>query len=330
MKYLLHPIVIIMILILNTPLSADDEPTIMPLPTVTLPSPKLKPIELQQLHIESKITGNIAQTTYEMGFYNPNSRVLEGELKLALLQGQSVVGYALEINGKYRDAVVVNKAKAKESFENTIRQQIDPAIIEKSLGNNYKLRLYPIPSKGIKKLKVTVEQLLSSKDGSYRYVVPFVSDKKIDEFSLDLRVVSTQKPIVKGFIENEEITASSMGYFVNYKKQNIKLDRAIRLEIPKGSETNNYFQTSTDGTDNWFMSLVDKKKASATPRAMPKSSEIIWDSSLTLVKRNLAKEFQFLDKLFAKVSEVEVSLKRLDIELLSHSGLFESPILLDL
>ena len=212
MKQLYKLLIAIMILTLNTPLTAEDE--IAPLPSISLPSDKLDAIRLDSLTIVTKITGNIAQTTYEMGFYNPNSRVLEGELKMPLLEGQSVVGYALEINGAFREAVVVNKAKAKESFENTIRQNIDPAIMEKTLGNNYKLRLYPIPSKGIKKLKVTVEELLSSKDGSYRYAVPFVSDDKIANFALDLRVVSALKPRVKGFIENEEIQASSSGYFV--------------------------------------------------------------------------------------------------------------------
>ncbi len=118
----------------------------IPIPSIVLANDTLNPIILQTLNIQSKITGNIAQTTYEMGFYNPNERILEGDLKLPLLENQAVVGYALEIEGQYRDAVIVPKVKAKESYENTIRQQIDPAILEKTLGNHYKLRLYPIPA----------------------------------------------------------------------------------------------------------------------------------------------------------------------------------------
>ena len=102
MKILYRFIIFLTILSTTSPLMSLEE---VPLPTITLPSPKLKAITLERLNIETKITGNIAQTTYEMGFYNPNDRVLEGDLKIPLLEGQSVVGYALEIKGKYRDAV---------------------------------------------------------------------------------------------------------------------------------------------------------------------------------------------------------------------------------
>ena len=299
--------------IVSLALFAEDE-MMTPLPTVTLPSTQLEPIRLNSLNISTKITGNIAQTTYEMGFYNPNSRVLEGELKMPLLDGQSVVGYALEMNGVFRDAVVVNKAKAKESFENTIRQQIDPAIMEKTLGNNYKLRLYPIPNKGIKKLKVTVEELLSSKDGFYKYVVPFVSTTEIAHFSLDLKVVSAQKPEVHGFIEDEEMQVNSSGYYLEYKKKNIELDKSIKLLIPKASKGNDYFQTSND-SDNWFMSVVEKKSSLSISRVLPKQIEIIWDSSLSMVNRNLTKELAFLEMVFLKLPTCRVSLKRLDINL---------------
>ncbi len=78
-----------------------EDVVIRTLPEVTLQE-KLKPIELRTLNIDIKIIGNIAQTTYEMVFYNPNRRILEGELKLSLLDGQSIVEYAREVNGEYR------------------------------------------------------------------------------------------------------------------------------------------------------------------------------------------------------------------------------------
>ena len=94
------------------------------LPVVTLQG-KHKAIVLNRLDVTVKIAGPIAQTSYEMVFYNPNNRILEGELKLPLLDGQSVVGYALNIDGAYRESVVIDKSKAKKVFENTIRQNID-------------------------------------------------------------------------------------------------------------------------------------------------------------------------------------------------------------
>ena len=43
-------------------------------------------------------------------------------------------------NGKMRDGVVVEKEKARQTFEAVERQNIDPGILEKTKGNNYKTR----------------------------------------------------------------------------------------------------------------------------------------------------------------------------------------------
>ncbi|MDR1133555.1 MAG: hypothetical protein LBL05_05295, partial [Synergistaceae bacterium] len=49
-----------------------------------------RPIELRALGVKSSITGRFAMTTVEMTFFNPNGRVLEGELQFPLADGQTV------------------------------------------------------------------------------------------------------------------------------------------------------------------------------------------------------------------------------------------------
>ena len=68
-----------------------------------------KQLALSTLDVKVNITGNIATTTYDMLFYNPSSRVLEGELKFPLAENQEISRLALEMNGKLREGVVVDK-----------------------------------------------------------------------------------------------------------------------------------------------------------------------------------------------------------------------------
>ena len=91
-----------------------------------------KEIILDTMKISAEIKGSISTTTYELTFYNPNNRILEGEFEFPLLSGQTVTGYALDINGKMRDGVVVEKEKARQTFEAVERQNIDPGILEKT------------------------------------------------------------------------------------------------------------------------------------------------------------------------------------------------------
>ena len=71
------------------------------------------PVVLQAIRIDTEISGSRAITSVEMTFFNPNRRILEGELQFPLLDGQQVIGFALDIDGKLREAVPVEKAKGQ-------------------------------------------------------------------------------------------------------------------------------------------------------------------------------------------------------------------------
>lgn len=99
-------------LVLSTHLISQETPVIK-----LTDSTQLK---LSVLDVEVKIIGNFAITTYDMQFYNGFDTILEGELAFPLGQGQSVSGFAMEVNGGLRDAVIVEKELARAAFENTV------------------------------------------------------------------------------------------------------------------------------------------------------------------------------------------------------------------
>ena len=137
-------------------------------------------ISVKKLKVDVTVLGDIAITTFDMYFYNPNHRVLEGELSFPLEENQSVIRFALEINGNLRDAVVVEKEKARVAFESTVRNNIDPALLEKTKGNNYKARIYPIPARGSKRVVLSFQQKLLIQNDVYFYKIPFNYKRKLE------------------------------------------------------------------------------------------------------------------------------------------------------
>src|SRR6476620_8305137 len=113
-------------------------------PRLTIAAPAEKPVTLDTVRITTDIRGSLAVTSVEMRFFNPNARQLEGELQFPLLDGHQVIGVAMDVNGKLRDAVPVDKARGQEVFEEVTRAQIDPALLQVTQGNNYKLRVFLI------------------------------------------------------------------------------------------------------------------------------------------------------------------------------------------
>src|SRR5260221_13695853 len=96
---------------------------------------KLEPMQLQDVSNDIRIEGFVASSTLDLTFFNPNRRVLEGELVFPLAGGQSITGYALEVAGKLRQGVVVEKETARVAFEATERRGIDPGLAELTRGN---------------------------------------------------------------------------------------------------------------------------------------------------------------------------------------------------
>ena len=150
-------------------------------------------IELQSLKIESSISGGLAETTVRMTFYNPNSRQLEGNLQFPLLDGQQITAFALDINGKMRKAVPVEKAKGRQVFEEIERRGVDPGLLENTQGNNFKLRIYPIAAKGVRTVELRYSESLKRQDNDWLYTLPMGFGNKLKDFELGLKTNGISK-----------------------------------------------------------------------------------------------------------------------------------------
>jgi hypothetical protein len=76
--------------------------------------------------------------------------------------------------GKLHEARVVARDKALESYEETVRSQVDPALLEYAGGNTFSGRVFPIPPKGYNRVLIAYEELLpyTSAGMQYRYPLP--------------------------------------------------------------------------------------------------------------------------------------------------------------
>jgi len=155
-------------------------------------------LKLSSLKIDVQVVGNIATTTYDMLFYNSTDRILEGQLSFPLGQNQNVTRFALAINNKLREAVVVEKELGRVVFETTVRQNIDPALLEKTKGNNYKARIYPIEPNSTKRVVLAYEQQLIYSKNAHQYLLPLDFKDKLDVFSCKIEVFNQLlEPIIK-------------------------------------------------------------------------------------------------------------------------------------
>ena len=264
------------------------------------------PMQLQELSMDILVMGQTAVTTMEMTFYNPNDRVMEGEFEFPLSNGQEVSRFALDIDGKLREGVVVDKALGRQAFEDIARRNVDPGLLEKTEGNNFRARVYPMPAQGVRRILIAFEQELSQKDGRDFYFLPIASGVKLKHFSLRTEVVARQ---VKADIENTlqlNFGQSCNSYISEVKKDNYTLDQNIGLTFPKIDKPQ--LLTASKGTDSYLYGNIALEKQSLKKKEKPKRIGILWDCSSSSQKRDFAKEFALLDAYFKEIKEVKVAL----------------------
>lgn len=275
-------------------------------PAIKISEPGFKPISLTELNINAEVISNIAASTYELVFYNPNNRVLEGELVFSLFNGQTVIDYALQINGKYRAASVVPKAKAKEAFESTIRARIDPGLIEKTIGNNFKTRLYPIPANGYKRIKITVQDILENKNNRLLYRIPFINKQPLKKLRISINLPALGNKPRSNYPEMV-FDKVSQGQMVKLEKTNAVIKQPIHIEIDSSNQQHAFIK-KMGGGDYIYKSLEHKASATGTTRKLPRNIAILWNHSLSNQERDLKKEFQFLNAYIQKARSIKVQL----------------------
>ena len=265
-----------------------------------------QPMQLQDLSVDILVMGQTAVTTMEMTFYNPNSRIMEGEFEFPLSNGQEVSRFALDINGKLREGVVVDKALGRKAFEDIVRRGIDPGLLEKTEGNNFRARVYPMPRRGTRKILIAFEQELSQKNGQDFYFLPIANAVKLKKFKIHTEVVSR---FVKADIQNSlqlDFTQSRNSYISEIEQSNYTLDKNIGLTFPKIDKPQ--LITATNGNESYLYGNVALEKQSLREKEAPKSIGILWDSSLSNEKRDFAKEYALLDAYFKEIKNTKVTL----------------------
>lgn len=284
----------------------------MPPPAVRAPqlvvaAPAERPIVLESVQVRVDVTGSLAQTEVEMTFHNPNPRVLEGELDFPLLDGQTIVGFALDVDGRLREAVPVEKARGQAVFEDIVRGQVDPGLLQQTLGNNFKLRIYPLPPRGRRHVVIRYGESLTARDQRLVYRLPLEYAQRIERFSLDVRVAgSPAAPKIQAqSLGILQFAAQGRYFSTQVERSQFAARGVLEMAIPRDL-AGNVYTTTRDG-QTWFHADVPIT-VFEQPRPRPRIVGIVWDASGSGASRDHAREFELLDAYLRWLGQAEIRL----------------------
>ncbi|YCM45519.1 VIT domain-containing protein [Verrucomicrobiaceae bacterium 227] len=272
-------------------------------PELTVQGPRGERAQLIIANIEADVFfhQDLAETVLTITFRNPEARVTEGEFAMPLPPGSTVSSYALDVNGKMRESVAVEKERARNAYESIKRQMIDPGFVEREAGNVYRTKIFPIPSQGTKAVRIGYCEILPTKDGRIHYHLPLTEGVKTSGVEVSIQD-----------FENRPLTLTSEGGLKFDQRDQSHL-RATGNQITLGKEIALTFDAppgasiSTAGNYSYLRSPLPDDFQNSRPRT-PKTLEIIWDCSESARSRDHQKELALLEAYFTEVPDIEVTL----------------------
>lgn len=294
-------------------LSPPPPPPPPPPPQVWIPPGQgLQPIRLADVDIQIRTRGFIAATTLELRFDNPNARVLEGEFVFPLGAGQTVSGYALEVNGTLREGVVVDKETARVAFEETSRRQIDPGLAEITAGNVFRTRLYPIPANGSKRVRLHLVATMADHGDAWRYSLPMQFKDAVDR--LHVRAEATlaeQAPLADAIAGDPSLSfeRSQSAWVAEFTREKVRPQSELAFRLPKNTDRGQV--EAADPLDPAWRSVVaisDSGRPDGGAVIKPKRIALYYDASASARERQRPRERAALEAYFRALGNVEVVL----------------------
>ncbi len=263
-----------------------NEDTLRLSPTVLVNSEKgMKSLVINSCVMNVTSNGALAETSMELTFQNFDDRIYEGTFYFPLYEGQIITKLELEQNGKYREGSVVKKDVGRIAFEATERKQIDPALLEWSAGNSFKLRVYPIPAKGTKKIRITYVEALKQNESGLFLAVPLHFKDRMKNFELTVDFPSDV--VLTGNTNFQKVPTETPTWRYQTKGKDVFANQPIYIDVP--SKLKEQAVVSTVNNTNYVLTHLQLTK-SEIPKTLPKELTVLWDVSSSTMNRDFEKE----------------------------------------
>ncbi|PJL70428.1 trypsin [Stenotrophomonas maltophilia] len=290
---------VLLLALVTCPAGAQSPPISRPqaaTPLLIAPAAE-QPVQLQRARIEGEVQAGIAQTRITLEFHNPNRRVLEGELQFPLGDGQQISGFALDINGEMRDAVPVPKDRGRQVFEEIARRGVDPGLLEQTAGNQFRLRIYPLPAGGSRRVQLVMREPLAFDGHGWQWTLPLQFAAGAASVELKLQAPGATAAGTAPF----RISAGQL----QWQGRGAQLPKQLQWSLPAARQAQVQVAPWQDG--HYLLAQLQVSTGS-TPRTLPREIGLLWDGSGSGGQRDRTREFALLDRYFAAMGDGTVAL----------------------
>ncbi|MEY2409694.1 MAG: Ca-activated chloride channel [Verrucomicrobiota bacterium] len=251
------------------------------------PPPAWAPLETTFTKAAVVIKDQFATTSIEQEFYNPNPRQLEGTFLFPVPKGAQINKFTMEINGKTVEAELLAADKARGIYEDIVRKLRDPALLEYSGRDLFKVRIFPIEANARKRITLSYSQILKADSGLVNFAFPLNTEKfsarPIKTVSIKVDV-ETRRPLKSIYSPSHNVEIKRNGgnkATIGYEASDVKPDTDFQLFYSQedGDLGVSLLTYKTAGDDGYFVLLAAPGSEMKQGKVFPKDVLFVLDTS---------------------------------------------------
>lgn len=266
---------------IGTKLFADG--FIIPVPK---PGEKILPLTVKYHRVDVKIINQVAKTSIDQVFINNHHRDIEGVFIFPLPEKAAISEFSMYIGDKKIEGEILDREKARRIYEDIVRKLKDPALLEYVGRNMFRARVYPIPARGEKRIKISYAEILKAETNLVRYNYPLNTEKfslhPIKEVVISVNIDS-KIPVSNIYSPSHKISIRKEDEGkarVSFEGKDIKPSKDFILYYSLSQDDIGIsFMNWQETKENYFMLLASPSYVSKKERIMNKNLIFVVDSS---------------------------------------------------
>jgi len=257
---------------------------------IVIPNPpgpmSLTPLAIKYHHVDVSIDGAVARTSVDQVFHNPNNTELEGLYIFPIPSGSAIDRFTMTIDGKEAEAELLDADKARRLYEDIVRKRRDPALLEYYGRGLLKARVFPIPARGDKRVRISYSEVLKSEAGMTAYRYPLNTEKfssaPIESVALRVKV-DARRPLKTIYSPTHDVDVARTGdrrASVSFEQKDVRPDKDFLLYmLTDPADVGIRVLSYSDGRNDGFFLAMIAPGVEDDEKPLPKDVVFVIDTS---------------------------------------------------
>ncbi len=142
-----------------------------------IPPPPPAAYKIQELDVNTRLIDQVAQVRVSQSFVNTGSRQLEVSFIFPLPYDGAIDQMTLLVDGKEFPANLLSAEEARRLYENIVRKNKDPALLEWMGTGLFKTSVFPVPPGAKRTVSLRYSQLCRKQEGLTDFLFPLSTAK---------------------------------------------------------------------------------------------------------------------------------------------------------